>query len=161
MVRKSGAAYTVRMAVRLRSMRACGEVVAIFFGLGGAALTMALSSPGPVTAPVLAPSVETYEVELVDMPERPTIRCARSYSTVQSTVEVFDRPEDLALSCGGVPCTAADFITLETAVCFAEEHYLGEGHARLVHFEVDERYNAPMWVIMGVDGEVVSVAAQR
>lgn len=120
-------------------------------GLGGAAVTLALTTP-PAVEP---PNLDAYDVDLIEVAAPPSVSCARGYSTVHSAVEVFDRPADVL----GPSALNRAHVDLETAVCFAEEHYLGEGQARMAHFEIDERNGSAMWVIMGIDGEVVTVAA--
>ncbi|MEZ4384813.1 MAG: hypothetical protein R3A79_26015 [Nannocystaceae bacterium] len=146
------------MGVRSSVLRLGAECVAVVVGLMGAGLCLLLLEAPPVRAP----AIERYDVEFADaargageLPSAALIRCERGYSTVDSAVEVFDRPEDLA--CAGEPCTADAFLPLETAICFAEERFFGEGNARMAHFEFDARNGAPMWVLMSERGEIVAI----
>jgi hypothetical protein len=157
------------MGMRSYVLRFGAESVAVVVGLIGAGLCVAFTELPPVPSPTIDALDELYDVEFIErvdpLPQRRAaaddaaamIRCERGYSTVDSAVEVFDRPEDLALTCAGEPCTADAFLPLETAICFAEERYFGEGNARMAHFEFDARDGAPMWVLMSERGEIVAI----
>lgn len=157
------------MGMRSYVLRFGAECVAVVVGLIGAGLCVAFTELPPVPSPAI--DLELYDVEFVeridqvahhhtaadDADDAAMIRCERGYSTVDSAVEVFDRPEDLVVTCAGEPCAADDFLPLETAICFAEERYFGEGNARMAHFEFDARDGAPMWVLMSERGEIVAI----
>ena len=160
------------MGMRSYVLRFGAECVAVVAGLVGAGLCVAFTELPPVPSPAI--DRELYDVEFVegvddithrrhrpdaadDAATAAMIRCERGYSTVDSAVEIFDRPEDLIAACAGEPCTADAFLPLETAICFAEERYFGEGNARMAHFEFDARDGAPMWVLMSERGEIVAI----
>lgn len=146
------------MARRLWGLRLGGELSAILFGMAGAALSVAMTQPPRVHSNL------DWD-QLGAAPRGPQVQCDRSYSTVRSLDDeaTYDDPYEVAQRCveaGIRDCDPSTWLDRETAICFAEEHYFGEGQARDAHLEVDHQLGTVIWAIMGASGEVVVVSAQ-
>jgi hypothetical protein len=140
--------------------------MALMLAAAGAAMVSYFDVPEPERVEAPAADVESVsrliEVELVEAPPKGTELCHRGYSSAGSTtqVEVAMVQEFVAFVCEGDP--DCETIPPETAICIAEERFLGEGRAHGVTYVA----NPFAWVVSGDhqrvfvdarDGEAVAI----
>lgn len=151
--------------VSLTALRRCGELFAILIGLGGAALCMNLTHADQPARGVELNCGGFMPTERVAPPRaQASLSCDRGYSDVRSLAPTLDDIDAVVQACiegGGIDCDSSTWLSRETAICFAEEHYLGEGSARDAHLDFDPGTRGVLWAILGSEGEVVTVAASK
>jgi len=144
--------------------------MAVMLATAGAAIVTYLDAPEPVRvqAPYAEPSYEpvyepSYRTGLIDV-ERDSFsavdieQCERGFSSVDSSLGEAGHQLDEFVNfvCEHEDQSACDVLDVETAICIAEERFLGDGETKSVTFLA----NPFVWVING-QGRRVFVDAQN
>lgn len=128
----------------------------------GAAIVSYVDAPEPdrVEAPYAEPAYEPLliDVELKTLEYADAPPCERGYSSVDSSLGEKGQQLDefVRFVCEHEDWRACDVLDVETAVCVAEERFLGEGGTTSVSFLA----NPFVWVVNG-EGRRVFVDAQN
>lgn len=133
-------------AIRLKW---AAEIMALMLATAGAAVMFYVDPPEPerVDPPEFeVPEQVIIDVEIRAMPDPDEPLCKRGYSSVDSTLgEAGGQLEEFVDYVRSEDPEARDVLPAETAICVAEERFLGEGGTRSVTFIA----NPFAWVVSG------------